>query len=579
MLPGWISENPGWWASWAGGAAVILLFAHDQLNRPLVADPDARRRARLLEMFAPAQLRNQAIFLRGYLFYALLLLMAFTLASALGGSVLRSLTGGGAAGEGAVAPLGVALMMVGLLPRAPFLDKLEERFRLLAYRLVGVPATFYEFTDALLRVELDADAISERLVGPADAARLRAVLSRAETVFGPGPVNDRFAQGAMKLFAFRAWSANPDGWPGWATRSAFRRFEIEIAPRVDAVVEDLEDLALRPQAETRLRVVGAAARAPAPATPEAAGLDRLLPEEHRWRALAGRVAEAAEDACALCALYAEKARERPTDDNPVSEVLRGLIERAERRKSGGASPLMDVLIRMLLTLAAAMFVVGWFGQSAGFLDYGGVSGARAGMLYAVGVLVLYGPASFQAWSARQEAARRSAWRNAFAEDDVFPTLQYLGLFLGAWAVATASLGGFILFERIRWGMAEPFAPAALRSLLAQAAAYGAMGGWHAIMMALAQDLCAAAADRPRRVLQVTLAHAGGLAALCWLAAEATGRLASLRGETLPLELPLLGAVEAAALASVWFEVAAAGAFGAATVWLTRRALGRVAALG
>jgi len=578
-----------WLIAFAVGAAIILLFARERLNRPLTVEEGAERRGRLLELLAPAQLRRPGVFFKGYLFYAALLLVVFMILS-VGTSSLGLLLIGGEVSDGVsfddpAWPLAVALGIVGLAPGFPILSRIEEKFRRFAQDLVGVPASFNAFTDALLEVPLDRAQLPDDLIGREDAQRLDAILARAEAVFGEGTHLTWFAQCAMKLFAFRAWATGGASWPGYAVRHEFRRIEAEVAPMVEAALADMIDLGLSPREA-----------APDPNEDIAAAQQRRATAEDRWRHLAARAEAASEGACALFALYAERAETMPVKNNPISEMLRGLIEnaRAQRRRD---LPGANVLAGSLVVVGAAAFLIGYAGSLSGVLAYPGMSHLNAGLSYLVGVVALYGPASFLAWSARHPAPPQK-WRNAMGGGTVFPAIQYLALFGWAWLVSALTMTAFILFQQIAAHVAAVAADATRDTLSAacvmtqllgvtirdsacpttgsvwQAVAYGVLGAWNAVTMALLADCVESA--RPRRLLEraLPLLHGAGLAALNFMAAEWLGRMPDAAPEDM-LTVPLLGFRVSPAAQVIAAEALSAALLGLLFAMVTLMALRRL----
>ncbi len=561
--------DSGWTLGYALGVLVILAFAREQLNRPLDVGSVAQRRARLVEMFAPDQLRSRAVFARGYAFYAGLLLLGYTLLSLGGASALQLLSpGGDAAGalaefDGASAPLFFALMLVGLMPSSPVLGRIEKRMRELAHRMIGVPAHFHEFTDLLLQVRIEPEDMGDLRVGGSEAQRLRTVLGAMREAMGDGPGVDRMEQAVLKLFAFQAWGRAAPEWPSWSVRNEFKRLELEIVPAVTALIEDLADLAER-QGSRRLQppalaedagqgaalpVAAQGAQGSAPLTvADGAILADGRALEARWRALGDRAVDAVEDVCGLLALYAERADTTPSRNNAVANLLRELIFRAEAER-GARAPQADILLRALLIMASLMFAIGALGHASGVNPFPNTSAMGAGALWAAGTLVNYGPSSFLTWSARQSAAARNAWRNAFDPDNVFPTLQYLFLFINAWFVSAISMATYLMFSRM-WGHVSyvrrhggeldfhqvfndyvSMGDGGVAGQFWAALMFAVLGGFHACMMALIYDHVSNSAWRdrqerppgdPRRAQVILAANAVGLAALCFVAMDALG---------------------------------------------------------
>ncbi|SEA12553.1 hypothetical protein [Rubrimonas cliftonensis] len=575
--------DSAWTLGYALGVFVILAFAREQLNRPLDVGSVAQRRARLVEMFAPDQLRSRAVFARGFAFYAGLLLLGYTLLSLGGASALQLLSPGGEASgalaefDGASAPLFFALMLVGLMPSSPILSRIEKRMRELAHRMIGVPAHFHEFTDLLLQVRIEPDDMGDLRVGGAEAQRLRIVLGAMREALGDGPGVDRIEQAVLKLFAFQAWGRAAPEWPSWTVRNEFKRLELEIVPAVTALIEDLADLAerhgsRRPTREAKVEdaeqgaalpmTVRGAEGAPPVAVADGAILADGRALEARWRALGDRAVEAVEDVCALLALYAERADTTPGRDNAVANLLRELIFRAEAER-GARAPQADILLRALLIMASLMFAIGAIGHASGVNPFPNTSAMGAGALWAMGILVNYGPSSFLTWSARQSAAARNAWRNAFDPDNVFPTLQYVFLFINAWFVSAISMATYLMFSRM-WGHVShvrshggeldfhqvfndyvSLGDAGVAGQFWAALMFAVLGGFHACMMALIYDHVSNSAWRdrqerppgdPRRGQVILAANAVGLAVLCFVAMDALGYREAAAGTDARVEM-------------------------------------------
>jgi len=532
----------GWTAGFVIGLIVILVYSRDQLNRPVAGDEVALRRARLLQMVAPDQLRSRSVFFRGYLFYAGSLSLIFTVLSLGGASAIQLFMAGAGAGDlaemapgasldGATAPLAVALVLVGLLPSSPLLRRFEERIRDLAHRMVGVPATFHSFTEALLRIEVDRAAIDGPMVGEEQAARLHDMLDAARRVFGDGPMLRRFRRALVKVFAFHAWETGLQVWPNYSVRNEFKRIEHDIAPNVGAVLADMRQLVATP------------------APPPGAGEEALARSEteSRWKVMLERVSNAEEDVCALFALYAERASTRPHRTNPVTKVLCDLIEQADASRRG-LNPQVDAWVMSLLVLSIIMFFVGYAGEASGISPTGASSPAHAGLMWALGVLFMYGPASLVSWSARRPTNARIGWRNAFADPDMFPVLQYAGVFASAWVISTLSVATFFLGTQMIFHVAEvgPDNPLSLQSvfdaflarrpgaplgLAWQAPLYGLLGGAHAVMLGLLQDYVSSTRGKPRGgpgMVKLSVGHGAVLAVLIYLVAGSTGQLSQAR---------------------------------------------------
>jgi hypothetical protein len=527
--------SPGWWAAFALGLVVIALFASDRLNRPLnPARESQRRRERLVALLEPLTLGQRSLYLRGYAFYTGLLLAIFMLAS-FGSAFIGPFIVPGAAERvgGAEWPLLVALVMVGLLPGLKPFERIEHKIRAYAHVLAGVPASFHAFTDSLLDVRLDDTRLGYDIVGAVEAERLARLLRTAEAFLGPGVFYETFANRAAKLFMYQAWTQGVVSWPSYATRQRFRRVENEITPSSLAVIADLEDF------------VANAGIAP-DAAPGSVSLVNATVAE-RWRSLAARADAAADDICALFALYAEHATDKPVHDNPVSAKLRALLETADERRAR-RRPDADLIYTALIATSLVAFAIGYLGAMTDMLSFNEPP-LPVAFIYLVSVILLYGPASIVAWDARNPRRQRD-WRPAFSGHGLPPTRQYLALLAKCYGVTVATLALFtladlamthvrqagvggiqaaVLLEQFVGLPAEGASDALCETgkrptsgFAAYAIGYGTLGAAHGVFFALMGDCVAKRAER-RAGLALTLGHGAALAALALIVAGALGR--------------------------------------------------------
>lgn len=558
-----------WQVSFALGFAAILFFAQDRLEHPLKTDgADRLRRERLFDFVRPYQLRNRDAFRKAYVMYTATLVMVYA-AGAVFGSILGPFLFPTADVNGPEWPLALALAMIGIAPKFPFLVRLEEWVRARTHEAVGVPRTFHAFTDALAQVQLDRDSLTADLIGPGDAERLTAVLDAARRVFGARTsVLDTFSNRVMKLYAFRAWADSAPAWPPATVRREFGRLEAEVTPPVFGLIEDLQHLA-------------------AVAMPDA-GAERDAREalESRWRAIARRVAETADDVCALFALYAERSSDPPVKDNPISALLRDLIEQAQAEREAD-TPVADALLAAVGIVAAVAFLTGLAGALSGITALPGVSPLTVAFFYFMGVVVLYGPSGFLAWNARRD--RR--WVNAFAGDRVFPAMQYLSLCLRGFGLSFLMMALFMVLNLAAAHLAQRGAGGeAVHSVVVRqflglgstitcgqnamvlvALAAAPLGAWNAVHLALQADLAALGREHTARARGLVVLHAGGLGAIHFVATAWLGRMVPCTDAPATVA-PLLGLPLNAAQEVVAFEVITSVLLGLVFAWQTRAAL-------
>lgn len=188
------------------GAAIIVIFADERLNRPLNAAKDTyRRRERLVALLAPVQLSQRRLYRNGFAFYTGFMLTVYLVLS-FGASIFGPFFIPNAEDTigGPEWPLVVALVMTGLLPALKPLQRIENKIRDYAYVLAGVPNSFHDFTDALMHVHLDETRLGYDLVQNDEALKLHNIFDAAKAAFENNYEYKAFADHAGKLFAFRS---------------------------------------------------------------------------------------------------------------------------------------------------------------------------------------------------------------------------------------------------------------------------------------------------------------------------------------------------------------------------------------
>lgn len=567
-------EFGAWHASFLFGLISIIWFAQDRLNQPLASDgDDPQRRERLIALLQPFQLRNRRMFRRAYLVYTGILVLFYAVGSVFG-SFIGPVLFPGSDVDGPEWPMALALAMIGIAPKFPFLVRLEEKVRAFTHELVGVPRTFHTFTNALLAVPVSAEALDEDLIAPGDAQRLSTVLDAASRVVGRGLPFEMLSNRVVKLFAFRAWSDSNLTWPPYSVRREFRRIEAEIAPAVHALIEDLDHLAALTMA-----------------TPpdEGDAQQHWTAMSSRWRSMTQRVSGAADDVCALFALYAERTTEPPVKDNPISALLRDLIEEA-RNKRERADPGADALLIAVLLVAATGFAIGLVGALSGITAPADASPWRPALFYLMGVLILYGPTTFLAWDSRHPGVQRH-WINPFSEDGVFPMRQFLGLFLKGFLLSFVIMSLFMMLNIALAALGErgTGGPALIGVLVSQffgtgqpvpcgtgalvwvAVATAPLGGWTAVHLALHADAVESGRDDTAAAWWAVASHAVGLGAIQFFASLLLGRLTPCT-DAMATVAPKFGLALNAAEELIAFEVMTSAVLGLIFAWQSRSAL-------
>lgn len=370
------------WLAFAAGVVVLWLFARDQFNHPSWNDDH-----RLTRILSVPHLRGERVRQRALAVYLLLLLcvyavfvfllsvgvVAFGEASASPDAVAGGATAAQLVLPGASVPLAVSLAMVGIAPRVEILTRLEQKIRVAAHEMMGLPRGLFTAGQRIADTELTLEQIGRENLVRDDLDRLERHLSAAREVFGREAVKVKlFERRLVKLLAFKTWVL--DGvWPAAPVREPYEVLETELATEMNATLADLDDIAsLSPQ------VMSSAER------------DTL---RKRWNdrmkvtdALCGEI-------CALLFIYSEKeepaGRERA---EPVRASIAAFFGRAHDGRS--AAPELDILLNSIVW--ATLIAAAWGYVSTVLGPVLGLPAsdnpAEASVTFGLSALFLYGPA-------------------------------------------------------------------------------------------------------------------------------------------------------------------------------------------
>jgi hypothetical protein len=262
--------------------------------------------------------------------------------------------------------------MVGIAPRVEILTKLEEKIRVAAHEMMGLPRGLFTAGERIADTELTLEQIgSENIVGY-DLDRLDRHLAAAREVFGKEAVKVKlFERRLVKLLAFKTWVL--DGvWPAPTVRDPYEVLETHLATETNAALADLDDIAsLSPQAMS------------------AAERDTLL---KRWNDRMKAAEELCGEICTLLFIYSEKQPLNGAVAEPVRASIAAFFARAHGGKS--AAPELDILLNSIVW--ATLIAAAWgyastvLGPLLG-LPSGG-NPAEAAVTFGLSALFLYGPA-------------------------------------------------------------------------------------------------------------------------------------------------------------------------------------------
>lgn len=143
-------------------------------------------------------------------------------------------------------PFGISLAMVGIAPRIEVLTRVEEKIRVAAHEMMGLPRGLMSFGVTIADSELTLAQIGEPNIDPHDLDRFKHRIEAVSTVFDPNAVKVQvFEKRLLKLMAYEVWVE--DGiWPSSAARKAYRALEEEFSTDLRARLADLDAVASVP---------------------------------------------------------------------------------------------------------------------------------------------------------------------------------------------------------------------------------------------------------------------------------------------------------------------------------------------
>ena len=337
------------WIAFAFGAGVLWLFARDQFNHPSWNDDH-----RLTRILSVPHLRGDRVRKRALFVYLLLLFFVYTafvffcgviVLAAEKGLVSPEHVGGGDLAKplgmpGPSVPFAVSLAMVGIAPRFELLTKLEERIRVAAHELMGLPRGLVSSGQTIADADLGLDEIGAENIFPDDLERLERHVAAAEKVFGKEAVKVRLLRKRLlKLIAFKVWVL--DGvWPTAALREPYEVLEADFATDLSACLADLDDIASVSQ-EGMTSTERDALR-------------------KRWNDRMNATNELCGEICALLFIYSEK--EDPSARNRADRVHRSIATFFGRATEGeSTSPELDIAVKSILGAVLVAGVWGYVG--------------------------------------------------------------------------------------------------------------------------------------------------------------------------------------------------------------------------
>ena len=536
------------------GLAVIWIFAWKQFTQP--SYERLRRFEAVLVLLKPQDLRSNGVFFPAYVFYALILsaiywvlctygslqLLSFLGLRGLGvdspgdsvgailqatdASVLVDLSASGAWTSDVIrvfqaerdiprnpsVPLAIALALVGVIPNIPFFERVEEKLRIVAHRLAGIPGRLFEGTRHLVATDPSyegarANGADERgyllpLLGD-DYAKLRAALGLIHRDFSE---TEKRLRKIVFLRDVIAGTASGVGWPSYAVHGAYQRISDRILENIKVMEADLQEILKI----ARLTDLTDPAR-PALADDNCADLKR------RWEKFVVASEQMENDICVLLLVYAEK---DGVPSGKASATLREFILSAHHAASRDTVS-FNVFTHLLVTI---VLVSGLFGLVFGFdTAVGATRDVNFLVSYVVSALMMYAPAAVIALTLRQLTID-TTWSNLYREHWIKGVMQLVLVFLLATAISFGSLciwniyvlaqsvGNFSVVDQ--WEMV-------LRGAARQEWGKAIQGGLFAVFVVLGMDHWDSGSDGSRngeRQGGIGPALLGGLVLAIWAAA-------------------------------------------------------------
>lgn len=490
------------------GAVIIVFFAYERFNGP--GYEGSQQFERLVAYLTPDRLRARRVILRAYIFYALtlvgmhLFLCTYAQVLPLLGATGIPLDTVGASDIGAqeavagtqthrgigIAPsvsLTVALIMVGLAPSFPILQRFERWMISTAHRLAGIPTRVIEVAENLRHSRLafemmGADAVPSDtlLIRRGDWRRMAQYYKAAKDSLAEP---EDFRSDLEIIFAVQAWILNRKlKLVGTQDRLRLQPLEAALRKRAEALIDALDEKSGNapqgPQQGPRAGAVPVAADAP----PEGVGHSPA-----GWERLAREADDLADDLCILLALYLEHeiipsgshAAPRPVTDAPGEAApkpyasfrqhelamarLQGFLGIGGDR-SAGSAPQSYIVVTWLWTLGVVMAVCVIWSQWPGRFEAemqgdSGTSGYLRILKYAFMGFSSYCIPMIVALAFRDSGLQLHRWNNLWSAHWTHTMPQAVVVVLASWTAAT-----FILIASITWfasfspqGLEDPWA--------------------------------------------------------------------------------------------------------------------------
>jgi hypothetical protein len=538
------------------GAAIVVFFSYDRFNR--TTDEAGQQLQRLVNLLSPDKLRSGRVVFNAYTFYALTFLVIYfflcayaELIPALGGpdltvgaSKLPSLAGeenaqtsvgpllqtGGnlidtilhqslttssastSSGQSSIGidsstSMAVALMIVGLAPAFPILQRFEAWMRGAAHRLAGIPTRVLTVRDELrtetIKLNFGSDGAipSETLLIPrSDWARLLYYRSHAK---GRREVTEDFHSDLSLIFAVSAWVLDHKlKLSNTHARERFSHLEEALKNRkglLIAALDEKTEFGRRGQSPEKHGEEGSP-----PGGPEVE-LGTSSPES--WDRLVSDVDNLADDMCLLLAIYIEHdiiVSEAPSktvqSSVPIQRKLAkeklDLFLREHLSEQGAPTRLRSyTAVTGLWVFAVVAFVAILWSLFIGPLELHLQLGQDSDpywriMVYLSTAITAYCIPMFTALAIRDGSKQLRTWCNFFGPNWTIVVPQATLVLLASWGVATVLVLGVALWQAgvtLGWDVSAERFWSTLRFSFAYNAPTAVRGAFLALIVVLILD--------------------------------------------------------------------------------------------
>jgi hypothetical protein len=472
-------------ASFFGGAVVIAVFAHRQLESYSAAFP--KDQGIVLKLATASLLGGRRLFRRAYLYYLFVLELFYFVICTVQPVVAAVFPGAGRPSASPAAPstpdpngisgliqnpeqaqsivfgspewpLAAALLIVGLSPHFPIAVQIEATFRRFSQKVAGIPEYLLEIIDRIQR--FDFDKLRPESPALADIFKAGDDVERAAAVLGIGPASAASTRrDVVCTLILQDFTLTKHSESIWAEIVRSRFFELSeiLGPRVDAFYADLVSFLgafrasrLIRQFQEHVRTQSAEHETEHPDLLESflskSGVDTDAFTDER-RALLAHLTKIGRDASslsnqmqALVALYLVNERPVVKKGDPILLLQSDVL--ATKGRFVADAMTLGIIAGFIVTSAALLLFELWksIWVEQGFwhaMEVNGPTAVLSSANRAFGFLVIFGSAIAVAVFVRFSKVEQRLWTPMSPRRNSIPVAQYIAILLWSSCVAAA----------------------------------------------------------------------------------------------------------------------------------------------